>query len=301
MRKHLSHIERYHLHEDHPEKLQFEIYSLEEYLKESSGHANEAHIHSFYQIIWFATGKGKHIVDFNSYEVVENSVFFIPKGQIHYFDHNEYNGYIIHFNEDFLNDNGNEVSIFLKHNVFNSFESEPFFVIGEEYTSQFVYLLSRMKNEIHHPEMFAHEDYLKHVLNIFLIQIQRLGTRQKCRSLSVNNPHHIVYVKFRQLLESNYKKIHTVNAYADLLNISSKTLTNYTKEISFQTPLEIINERLILEAKRLLVHSGLNVNEIAFQLGFDDPSYFVKFFRRQTKKTPSEFRFQSFPNLPYKF
>lgn len=78
--------------------------------------------------------------------------------------------------------------------------------------------------------------------------------------------------------------------YAGKLNVSAKTLTNCVKGISQQTPLEIINERLILEAKRLLVYSDKTVNQIGFELGFDDPSYFVKFFKRQIKRSPGEFR-----------
>lgn len=288
--KHKSSIEQYHLHKDHPEELQFEIYCLKEYLAESQGHANEPHIHSFYQIIWFADGTGEHLVDFNRYDVHKNSLFFIPKGQIHYFDHNKYEGYIIHFNEGFLADGQDVVDVFLKHNIFNSFENEPVFAISDNYIDQFLHLLSQMQKEMQTPQEFAHRDYLKHLLNLFLIQIQRLGKRNNSRDLSISNPHHIIYVKFRQLLETNYKNMHTVSEYADGLNISSKTLTNYTREISFQTPLEIINERLVLEAKRLLSHSALNINEIGFQLGFDDPSYFVKFFKRQSGKSPGEFR-----------
>ncbi len=283
-------IKQYHLHKGHPEKLQFEIYCLNDYLAKNKGHVDKPHIHGFYQIIWFAGGKGKHFADFNEYDVAENSIFFIPKGQIHYFDNNRYEGYIIHFNEEFLADAGNDVNLFLKHNIFNSFESEPFFRITRNDMTDFLGLLSQMQREMATPERFAHKDYLKHLLNLFLILVQRLGQRNDCKNLSVNNHRHIVYVKFRQSVEANYRSIHTVGEYADLLNLSAKTLTNRIKEISHQTPLEIINERLVLEAKRLLSQSGLNINEIGFQLGFEDPSYFVKFFKRHTKKSPSEFR-----------
>ena len=119
-------IEQYHLHKDKPEKLQFEIYSLHQYLAKNIGHTDKPHFHSFYQIIWFTKGKGKHFVDFNEYEVSENKMFFISKNQIHYFDGNiNYEGVIIHFNENFIIDNENDIDIFLKYNIFNDFESEP--------------------------------------------------------------------------------------------------------------------------------------------------------------------------------
>jgi len=113
-------IEQYHLHKYEPGKLQFEIYSLKEYIEESVGHTSP-HTHSFYQIIWFVSGKGEHTVDFKPYEVKDDTVFFISKGQIHYFDDNAYEGYIIHFNESFIADEESLTNIFLNYNIFHSF------------------------------------------------------------------------------------------------------------------------------------------------------------------------------------
>lgn len=284
-------IEQYHLHKDQPEKLQFEIYSLHDYLTKNTGHTEKPHIHSFYQIIWFTKGRGKHFVDFNEYEVSENKMFFISKNQIHYFDNNiNYEGVIIHFNESFLIDSENDIDLFLKYNIFNDFESEPVFTIQKHTIENFSNLISQLKNEIATSNNFAHKDFLKHLLKLFLISIQRIGKRSNCKNLSVKNQSHLTFIKFRQLLETNFRQVHTVSEYANLLSTSSKTLTNHTKEIAHKTPLEIINERIVLEAKRLLSHSSFNINEIGFQLGYDDPSYFIKFFKRQTKKSPGDFR-----------
>lgn len=282
-------IEQYHLHKDEPDKLQFEIYSLKEFLGKSTGHI-KPHSHSFYQIVWFMSGNGKHYVDFNEYEVNENSLFFVSKGQIHHFDSNTYEGYIIHFNESFIADNENYVNIFLNHNIFHSFEKEPFFKINKTDTKELHNIVNQMHVEMWTPGQFAHVEYLKHLLHLFLILIQRFGVRRDCDDLSINNPTHTHFIKFRKLLEDNYHTIHIVNEYAGLLNISSKTLSNCTKEISRQTPLEIINNRILLEARRLLAYSDKNVNEIGFALGFEDPSYFAKFFKRQMKMLPTDYR-----------
>ncbi|MCC8173308.1 MAG: AraC family transcriptional regulator [Odoribacter sp.] len=284
-------IAEYHLHKNQTEILQFEIYPLKQYLAESGTHAQIPHIHSFYQIIWFTQGTGNHYIDFNQFQVSPNTIFFISKNQIHYFDNNpDYQGFIIHFNESFLMDNQTDINLFLKHNLFNSFEKEPFFKIENKAVTNFNYLISQMQQETENTHLFAHKDYLKHLLNLFLIQIQRIGKRKDCNGLSINTLSNIIFVKFRQLVETNFKNIHTVNAYADMFHISTKILTNYTKEISTKTPLEIITDRITLEAKCLLSHSGLNINQIAYQLGFQDPSYFVKFFKKQTHLSPNQFR-----------
>lgn len=283
-------IKKYHLHKNEPDKLQFEIYPLENYLHRNEENTQKPHVHSFYQILWFISGEGKHYVDFNGYDVEANTLFFISKGQIHHFDSNKYKGYIIHFNESFIAGNENYINIFLKYNIFDSFEKEPLFRVKQTDSKELENIVIQMQTEIWTPDRFAHSEYLKTLLYLFLIAIQRLGVRKDCNGLSVNNPDHILFVKFRKLLEENYRKIHTVNQYAVLLSISSKTLSNCTRNISHQTPLEIINERLILEAKRLLAYSDKNVSEIGFELGFEDPSYFVKFFKRQTSMLPRNFR-----------
>ena len=122
------------------------------------------------------------------------------------------------------------------------------------------------------------------------INIQRNGKRGTGIPLCINNSANRTFVRFRQCLEHNYKELHTVKEYAVLLNVSGKTLTNYVIESTQTTPLKIINERIILEAKRQLRHSSLKVKEIGYQLGFEDPSYFVKFFKRQTGFLPADFR-----------
>jgi mannose-6-phosphate isomerase-like protein (cupin superfamily) len=140
-------IEEYHLHKDQPEKLQFDIFSLNEYLKESIGLVNKPHIHSFYQIIWFTKGDGKHLVDFNEFEVSENKIFFISKNQIHCFDSNlDYEGVLIHFNESFLLDNENDIDIFLKYNIFNDFECEPVTIPTEAIEKFGGWLQSKTRN-----------------------------------------------------------------------------------------------------------------------------------------------------------
>lgn len=291
MQKKEIEIAEYHLHKHQPDQLQFEVYPLNEYLADSDGHAQKPHIHSFYQIIWFMEGEGKHFVDFNEFEVSANNIFFISKNQIHYFDESpNYEGVIIHFNEMFLIDNETNVNLFLKHHLFNSFEKGPSFKIENNTVANFEYLVTQMQAEMQSTELFGHKDFLKHLLNLFLIQIQRSGKRGGCNGLCINTLSNVVFVKFKQLVEANFKNTHTVSEYADMLNISTKTLAKYTKEVSTKTPLEIISDRITLEAKRLLFNTEQNVNEIGFQLGFEDPSYFVKFFKKQTGQSPNQFR-----------
>ena len=147
-----------------------------------------------------------------------------------------------------------------------------------------------MEIETQHTNAFAHKDYLKYLVKMFLIYVQRTGQKGTGLPLCINNSSNRTFVQFRQMLEHHYRHMHTVKEYANRLNVSTKTLTNCVYESSRSTPLKIINDRIILEAKRQLLHSCLKIKEIAFYLGFEDPSYFVKFFKRQTGYLPVEFR-----------
>lgn len=276
---------------DESDNFQFTIMEIPSFFRRNGNRACQPHIHEFYQIIWFKKGDGVHYVDFKEYPIEPNTLFFISPGQIHSFDRpTTDDGIIIHFNESFLSDEGSSENVFLKYNVFNAFDAVPFYKITETDAGKLDYLAKGMEHEMKNVSLFAHADCLKYLVKLFLILIQRTGQRGDGTPLCINNAANRTFVRFRQALEHHYCSMHTVKEYANLLNISSKTLTNSVLESAHSTPLKLINERIILEAKRQLIHSDLKVKEIAFYLGFEDPSYFVKMFKRQTGCLPVEFR-----------
>lgn len=270
---------------------QFELLSIEELLSSSGNHPFEAHAHGFYQILWFRDSGGTHSVDFKEYPVTNNSVFFLSPDQVHFFDkQHTQKGFVIQFNENFLSDEGSSENVFLKYNVFNAFDAVPYFLLPDHTTERLEQILDSMKTESVNALLFAHRDYLKYLVKLFLIEIQRIGQRDTGTLLCINNAANRLFIRFRQTLEYHYRQMHTVKEYANHLNVSVKTLINSVGASSCSTPLKIINDRIILEAKRQLCYTDLKIKEIAFRLGFDDPSYFVKFFKRQTGILPAEFR-----------
>lgn len=278
---------------DSVSQMQFEMTELSRLFAENGSHPYEAHIHSFYQIIWFRKGTGVHYVDFKEYPVADNTMFFISPGQIHYFETGrQVEGVVIHFNESFLSDEGSSENVFLKYNVFNAFDASPYYLIRRENAGKLALLVNEMEEEICNEGLFAHSDLLKYLIKMLLIYVQRTGERGHGLPLCINNAANRTFVRFRQSLEHHYRSMHTVKEYAAHLNVSTKTLTNCVYESSHSTPLALINDRIVLEAKRQLLHSSLKVKEIAFQLGFEDPSYFIKFFKRYVGCLPAEFREQ---------
>ncbi len=97
---------------------------------------------------------------------------------------------------------------------------------------------------------------------------------------------------FKDLLEKNYRKLKQVSNYAKKISVTEKRLNQATSKILDKSPKQMIDERVMLEAKRLLAHTTESVKEIGFNLGFDVPTNFIKYFRKHSNSTPVEFREQ---------
>lgn len=280
-------IERYHFLKNHPKQRQFDIYDLAAYQKLNSEHAAKPHSHSYYQIIWFKNKKGKHFIDFETFDIIEDSIFFIAKNQVHYFEKREdYEGYLIHFNESFLLSNETDINFFLSYSIFNNAQ-EPYFQIPMGLKHKIANYFDLIQDEVSNSDEFGNSSILSNILKTLLLVIER-----EKRKTAVNNrkPDNSNYLKFRNLLETNFQKKWSVADFANELSISTKTLNSIVKLEMGATVSQIISDRIILAAKRKLTHSNLLINQIGYDLGFKDPYYFTRFFKKQVNCTPAEFR-----------
>jgi AraC family transcriptional activator of pobA len=162
----------------------------------------------------------------------------------------------------------------------------------EKTTSIFENLMHMMKNELeNNPEVF-HQDVLKNYLHTFLMLAERERRKQKVTELRKGADFDYTLL-FKDLLEAGYKRVKQVSSYASQLSVTKKRLNQATTRVLGKSPKNIIDERVILEAKRLLVHTHENIKEIGYVLGFQDPAYFIKFFRKHCGITPVAFREQA--------
>lgn len=288
MKDNSTKIAQYHLHKASPKKLQFEVYDLKDYRVKNVEKAANPHSHSYYQIIWFFNKGGTHTVDFKTYDINENTILFISKDQIHYFDDNlDVPGWLIHFNESFFMHT--DVDIFLKYNIFKAQQS-PCYAMDFEAIETAKNHMALILNELDKRSRFGFEDIVRFLLKCLLINLERAHLKDLNEKLEFTSPYELQFFKFKELIEENYKNGFSVSDYANLLHISSKTLTTITKNIANKPPSQIISERIILEAKRLLKFTSLQIGEVAYRVGFDDPSYFIKYFKRHVLESPSRYR-----------
>lgn len=282
-------IVEYHLHKEQPTRRQFDVFDLAQYVKDNADHCSIPHSHSFYQLIWFERGSGRHFVDLGAFDVEPDTVFFIARNQVHHFEKkNAVQGKLIHFNDTFIVQHDPDIDILLNYGLFND-PLAPFYVMPAFLAAEIRRYLDQIMDEIGNEHRFGHEALLANTLRSLLIRIER-EKRTPTRSSSVGSSRYFSFLKFRSLLEERYRENWSVGAYAAHLNITTKTLNTLVRAETARTTTQLITDRVVLEAKRLLCHTPALIHAVGYDLGFEDPSYFVKFFRRQTGSTPSDFR-----------
>lgn len=144
-------------------------------------------------------------------------------------------------------------------------------------------------------EEFESDDYIKTdmllaLLKRFIIILTRLAKLQHFKDETQTDDKFDFIRQFNFHVESNFRKEHKVQFYADLMNKSPKTLSNIFSLYNYNSPMSIIHDRVISEAKRLLFYSDKSAKEIAFELGFDDAAHFSRFFKNATNQNTTSFR-----------
>ena len=249
----------------------------------------EAHRHDYYHILFVKNGEGKHTIDFKTYEIKPNSIFFISPGQVHSveFNHNA-EAYVLTFNADFILLNGS-VEKLMDYPFFHSISNQPF-VYLPEHSLKIKHVLDEM-----YAECMANENgkdkMLRTLLEVFLIRVSRLYKPAFISEV----PNHLSYQlrKLERLIDTHYKEYKQLSAYADMMHFSPKHLNSLCKKGLNKTVTNLIHERTLTEAKRLLLFTNNTISEIAYGLGFADKSYFMRFFKRHTSQTADSFRKQN--------
>lgn len=254
-------------------------------LAENSDLIHNLHRHDFYFVLFVKNGKGTHQIDFINYEVDNFSVYFIKPGQVHELMLKKgATGFMLQFTTDFYNPREKNASIILR-----KVSSKNLCQINNsrfdklETTIQSIFQEFSDKKE-------RYFDVIKSYLEILFVQL----LRQSENPTNVPNESKLYaqerLEELQDLIEKNIVTTKQVSDYATMLNMSSFQLNSVTKSLLNKTASEIINEYIILEAKRLLISTTNQVNQIADQLGYDDPSYFIRFFKKHTGSSPESFR-----------
>jgi AraC family transcriptional activator of pobA len=262
----------------------FSIRDIHELL-EVNDMVQELHRHDFFYILVLEKGSGNHEIDFKQYEIYNHSVFLMRPGQVHQLTLKAGStGYLIQFKAEFFysqNKLSQQLLRKVSHINFCNLDNNGF--------KKLYAILTYAFNEYCNKQE-GYEEVIQSNLNIFFIELVRHRQNKKASS-SDNNPYVQEQLeKFLELLEENITQYKQVSQYSDILNISTYQLNAITKEVLGKTCSELINEHIILESKRALLATSNQVNQIAYYLGYEDVSYFIRFFKKHTGHSPEAFR-----------
>lgn len=252
--------------------------------------ANHPHRHNYYEVLFFNGAGGSHEIDFNSYPIEKNSIHFISPGQVHLLMRKpNVTGFVISFADDFFLDKRSGLNFMETLPYFGGSEKFPIVRLsGTNQKKEAEELFNQISREFH-SDLEDRIQALSSWVSLFLIFCRRLYLTQPISAKAGTFKNDLAR-KFIRLVDNQFIGLKSVSDYADLLNISPGHLNDSIKKETGKSASEIIHDRIVLESKRLLYHSEMSVKEIAIHLNYEDPSYFSKFFKKQTKATPDQFR-----------
>ena len=249
--------------------------------------ASQPEAASFIKIVLVEAG-GNVIVDFQEYHLTHPTLFFLNAGQYHHLDE-ACAGTALYYNRDFycveIHDREVACDGILFHNAYEI----PSVRVEGDAGPAVAQVLQAIKQELTHPDS-SQEEMLRLLLKQLIIKATRLW-KQQHGAVSEQARQEVEFARtFSQLVEWHYRRHHTVADYAALLHLTPKALSKRLARSGHAAPNDIIKNRIILEAKRLLAHTPLLVKEIAYALGYEDTSYFSRLFAQQAGTTTHLFR-----------
>lgn len=284
-----SDIKKYTFKQGLPQE--FELVGIGQLYNNHSDTLTTPHRTSFYHILWFQKGNPTHLVDFNPVKIKPNTILFLNKDTVQRFDKKGgFDGKAILFTDNFFCKTESDTKYLRSSILFNDLFSISQIQISNT-VSLFADLFRLMEKELEKEKDISQSNILKNLLHTLLLLSER--ERRKQGFIEIKGGADLDYViLFKDLIETHYRKLKQVSNYAKKINVTEKRLNQATSKLFGKSPKQMIDERVILEAKRLLVHTNESVKEIGFELGFDEPTNFIKYFRKHSNSTPVEFREQ---------
>ncbi|WP_172282129.1 helix-turn-helix domain-containing protein [Chryseobacterium sp. LAM-KRS1] len=271
--------------EDSYKKFGFDVFS-----EENLGILKENKLTSEIKIFFIPPGY-ELSVDFNHYKTTVPTLFFLTNQYLDIKKGNADESILLHYNRDFyciqIHDKEVACDGILFHNIFEI----PKVELNPEEVVIIRNLLKNIKDELEWKQS-SNEEMIRTYLKQIIIHSTRKWKKQNLETERVSIPNNDldVFRDFSRNLEIHFRQKHNVADYAELLHIAPKTLTHKFKNLNLESPNQLIINRILLEAKRLLFYTDKPVKEIAYDLGYEDPAYFNRLFTNKVGSTPAHFK-----------
>ncbi len=248
----------------------------------------------FFEIVWLKNELPLHALKNRELQVKGDWIYLIPPYRVHQLNKAGKNGVLLSFKQEMLEDEDKEflLDLFKVFNVQGEFSCLHLATEEAEALANVYGLLEQEYQNVTNSYLIV-----KALLKVFLLKLMQVKEQQST-SHDINQKR--VYAFF-MLLEDHYQQVRTIEFYAENLGISAKRLNQILKENLDKTGMQLIHDRVILEAKRNIIHSERTIKEIAYHLNFSDRPYFSRFFKKQTGQTPEEFQKEVRNHIESKF
>lgn len=259
---------------------------------EDNGHFDHIQRNNYFSLIWVQEGNGVLKADFAEYEISANTLLaFSPYQPFMITAKEPIKGVAIYFHSEFFCIFKHQNEISCNGVLYNNIYNPPFVKVDETAAATFRMLNEQIRTEMQNSDLAQYE-LLVSYLKIYLITAARLKTQQQPEAAEVlkDQKEPFILQKLKDAIEENFKTKHSPADYAELLYISPKALAKITKTHFHKTLSSLINERIIIEAKRELYLTNKTVKEIAYELGYEDEYYFSRFFKVNADVSPQLYR-----------
>ncbi|MDX2319702.1 MAG: helix-turn-helix transcriptional regulator [Moritella sp.] len=243
----------------------------------------------FHQIIHIEEGQGAHLIDFVNYPYQSGAFIFIQKNQVHAFDFSDKpQGKLLLFTQAFIDQALTNMRLPEFTPTHLEYAYQPVFIPDAATMSSSEKLLDELNKELVHQQ--SNDLIVMLLFSSLALMLRRVMPDNHHDKL--NNNQLTKFNDFVTLLDANFHRCRDASYYAEQLHTTYKTLNQICKLATNQTAKQLIDAYTILEAKRRLVLDGTPTQQLAYELGFEDASNFVKYFKKHTLITPSRFQKQ---------
>jgi AraC family transcriptional activator of pobA len=249
---------------------------------------NTPHKHSTYIAVLFTKGKGEHQIDYNTYAVKPGSIFLLSPGQVHCWKlSKDTEGYVFFHTKEFYD------SIFVNRQIHDF----PFFFLDSNEPVIYctkkeldtVTPIFREINEEHKVQLSFVKSKLGSLVDLLYINLSRYYLNNQDIH-PVNSSAYLKVQKLQRLIDEHFRTEKLPMYYANRMNMTTRHLSRLCQELLNKTTTDLIAERIVIEAKRMLTHSDLTIAAVSDQLGFEDYSYFIRFFKKHVGQSPKQFQ-----------
>ncbi len=266
------------------------FFELSKIQMEKSCVANQSHRSEYYEIFFIEEGNGTYQIDFNEFSINGAGIFCLSPGQVLVVESETMkSGFQLSFNREFycVETHGKEIAC--NGVLFNNVHRATAIPLTQDERFPFQQSIQSMIRELENPGK-AHRDILETYLRMFLIEaLRKYDEKMGSPSVEIDESNRLAG-DFIALVDKHFRTLHAVSDYAEQLFVSPKSISKRLNAYGYPTPTEVIRNRIVLEAKRELRYTQKSVKEIAFELGFEDPAYFTRYFKKAAGTSPANYR-----------